>query len=181
MQLTEETAAAVKLIVGILERQRTDLTGTCVHTVIQLATDDDTRADARTHRQTHHIAGALTLAVAPGAEGEAVGIVVHGYGHPELLLKDLLQMNLLPGRDVGDVIDDALPVVDHRRHTYANARHFCPHQLGYLPFQLVEYDRFRFFCGTGLDDRINDLCPVGEAHTHVGASQIYGYFHFSFL
>ena len=96
MQLTEESATAVKLVVGIQIGQRTYLASTCVHTVIQLAIDDDTCANAGTYRQAHHVLCALALAIAPGTQGKAVGIVVNGYGHTKVVFENLLQMYLLP-------------------------------------------------------------------------------------
>ena len=113
MQLAKEAATAIELIVGILEGQRANLTGTCVDTIVELSPDDDARADACTHRQTHHIAGALSFAIAPGTEGKTVGIVVYGYGHTELFLQDVLQVYFLPRGDIGNVVDNALPVVDN--------------------------------------------------------------------
>ena len=170
MQLTEESATAVKLVVGIQIGQRTYLASPRVHTVIQLAIDDDTCANAGTYRQAHHILCALALAIAPGTQGKAVGIVVNGYGHTKLAFENLLQMYLLPRGDIGHVIYDALLAIYHRRHTHTNARYLGAHQLGNLSLQLGKHHLLGLLCGAGLYHGINHRGAIGQSNTHVGTA-----------
>ena len=170
MELCEEAARTVVLVVHREIRQGANLTSTRITASIEFAVDDDARADARSHRDTHHVLESLALAKHTHTEGETVGIVVDARRNAKRLLENLLQIHLLPRRDIRHVIHDALLCINHRGHTHTNARHFWVHHLADLIQQLTSHHGFRLLGRTGADDTLADHVAIHKRHAHVGSA-----------
>ena len=75
----------------------------------------------------------LSVAKDTLTKSEAIRVVIHINRHGEASLQDLLQMYLLPMRDIHHVIYDPLLTIHHARHTDSDSYHaLVPHGTDHL-------------------------------------------------
>ena len=94
----------------------------------QLAILDNSTPQARTQGEAHEVINRLSVAKDTLTQSEAIRVVIHINRHGEASLQDLLQMYLLPMRDIHHVIYDPLLTIHHARHTDTDSYHaLVPH------------------------------------------------------
>ena len=99
----------------------------------QLAILDNSTPQTRTQGEAHEVINRLSFAKDTLTQSEAIRVVIHINRHGEASLQDLLQMYLLPMRDIHHVIYDPLLTIHHARHTDTDSYHtLVPHGTDHL-------------------------------------------------